>query len=304
MDKFWAICTYFNYAGFKAPYNNYFLFAHHLKQQGVNLLTVELAFGNASYQIPSSENVVRLRAESVLWQKERMINYALSILPSSCEYFAWLDSDILFAQPNWVEMACKELKKNEIVQLFKRVYYLPKGDLWYKGKHNHMFQGVIWQYKTHKNWLERRRSKELPFSSPGFAWAANRKFFQDLGGLYDRNIIGSGDTFIVDCILNSFDIHGYGPKFNTHMKNHMMEYCGRFRAKKPNVSYVPADIYHLYHGELKNRRYMERHDIVLKWDYDPSYDIVLANHVYEWATPKYDMHEAVKMYFVDRNEDS
>ena len=304
--NFWVITTHFNFAKFQALLDNYFIFANRLKAQNINLLTVELAFGDDSYEIPESENVVRLRSKSVMWQKERMINYGVSVLPSSCDNFAWVDGDIMFLQSDWIDMATKELKYNHIVQLFKRVKYMPKGIKDLSGRINPTttLQGVIWQYRTHKNWLARRKTGELSFSSPGFAWAAQRSFFENLpGNIYDRNIIGSGDTFLVDCYLDSFDIHGYANKFNPYMKNDMMDYNRRLNILCPKVSYIPTDIYHLYHGQLRNRKYMERHDIILNHGYDPRTDIKLINNVYEWSSNKVGMHNDIKQYFLDRKED-
>jgi len=88
-NEFWAVTTFFNPARFKSLLNNYFIFKDRLARQGVNLLTVECAFGNDGYEIPSGPNVHRLRSGSVMWQKERMINYGVSKLPPECKYFGW-----------------------------------------------------------------------------------------------------------------------------------------------------------------------------------------------------------------------
>lgn len=179
------------------------------------------------------------------------------------------------------------------------MYHLPKDEEIFNGKYLTLHQGVIWQYKTHKNWLERRRLKELPFSHPGFAWAANKTSFPNY--LYDKNIIGSGDTFMVDCLLNSWDIHGFAKKFTPKMKIHME----RWAKELPVLScdFIPQSIYHLYHGSLKNRAYMDRHDILIENEFDPETDIKLVNNVYEWATEKPNIRNAISQYFINRKED-
>lgn len=301
-NEFWVITTFFNPAKFKSLLNNYFIFSKKLKEQGINLLTVECTFGNDEYQIPLTENVLRLNSKSVLWQKERLVNYGVSQLPKSCKNFAWIDCDVIFTD-NWVELATEKLKHNNVLQLFKKVIYLPKGHLTYTGEKITQVQGVVWQKKIHKNWLERRIEKELPFSSPGFAWAMQRDFFEDLGGIYDKNIIGSGDTFLVDCYFDSWDIHGFAKKFTKPMKSHMMEWADKVKKKNVTVDYVPVDIWHLYHGSLKNRRYMDRHDIILQNNYDPLKDIALKDNVYEWNSDKPQMHKEIEQYFYERKED-
>jgi predicted glycosyltransferase involved in capsule biosynthesis len=305
-NEFCAVTTFFNPAKFDSLLNNYHVFAENLRLQGVKLITVECAFNNDKFQIPESKTVFHLRSNSIMWQKERLINYAVSKLPPECKYFAWLDCDIIFTNKDWAKIAVEKLKKNDIIQLFKKVIYLPKGHTHFNGKDKlMMIQGVVWQKMIHRNWLQRRMAHQLPFSAPGFAWAARRDFFFDtpLNGIYDKNIIGSGDTFLVDCYFNSWDIHGFAKKFTPAMKDHMMAYARKLKELEPRLDYLPIDIWHLWHGSLKNRAYMDRHDIVLEYDYDPMNDIVLYGNVYEWASRKKGMHDAIKGYFHSRKED-
>lgn len=301
MDKFCVISVYFNPAKYKSLLENYFYFSQQLKKQQIKLITVECAFNEDEFDIPASEDVYHLRGHSIMWQKERLINYGISKLPNECDYFAWIDADILF--PNdWQKLAIEELNKSDVIQLYKKVFHLPKGLKHNDGSKIPFLQSVLWQKIIHKNWLQRRKNKELPFSTPGFAWAAKRELFHDIK-IYDKNIVGSGDTFMVDCLLDSWDIHGYAAKFTPKMKEHMQEYCSKLKQKQPKIGYIPIDINHLYHGNLKNRSYMDRHQAILDNDYDPQKDIKLENDVYEWATDKKSMHDSIKNYFFSRMED-
>lgn len=302
MENFWCVTVFFNPAKYQSLANNYLIFRENLEKQGCNLLTVELAFKDADFQL-SGNNVLQLRSNSIMWQKERLINFGISKLPPECKYFAWIDCDVLFSDPHWQEMAVEKLKTNQIIQLFKKVYYLPKDYKKFEGKYITQVQSVIWQKIIHKNWLNRRIEKELPFSSPGFAWAAQRSAFDHCNGIYDKNIIGSGDTFLVDCMLDSWQIHGYYQKFNPYMKTDMLKWRNEFKSKPFSVNYIPVDIYHLYHGSLKDRKYMERHNIIIDNNYDPCKDIKLENDVYEWSSNKKVMHDSIEDYFFQRMED-
>lgn len=300
--EFCAVTVFFNPAKFKSLLNNYFYFAEEMKKAGVRLVTVECCFNGADFEIPKTTDVYRLRGDSIMWQKERLVNYGVSMLPPECKYFAWIDCDVIFSDSRWPEMIVEKLQTADILQLFKKVYYLSPGLTKPDGSKILALQGIVWQQAIHKNWLKRRRNKELPFSVPGFAWAAKRSVFSDIG-IYDKNIVGSGDTFLVDCYFDSWDIHGFGQKFTTAMKEEMMQWCERLKEKKPILDYLPIDIYHLWHGSMKNRRYMDRHDIILQNDFDPTKDIELRNNVYEWSTDKKEMHEAIRQYFFQRQED-
>lgn len=304
MNELCVITPFFNPAGFKNLLNNYFIFAEQLRRQKVRLITVECAFNGGPFYIPEGPDVHRLRSDSVMWQKERLINYGVSKLPPDCKYYAWIDCDVLFSSDDWAFQAIQKFRNGaDVLQLFKKVYYMPRGMTSYDGSKMMCLQSVIWQYKIHKNWLQRRQTNDLCFSVPGFAWAVKREFFADLGGLYDKNIVGSGDTFLVDCYLNSWSIHGFASKFNKHMKDDMMGWCKLLQAKRPVVDYVPVDIAHLWHGSLKNRKYMDRHDIILDYDYNPKTDVVIRNDVLEWNSDKVGMHEDIRRYFYERQED-
>lgn len=301
--SFWCITTFFNPAKYQAPLKNYYTFKENLARQNVNLLTIELAFNNDPFMIVPDKNTVQVRGNSIMWQKERLINHGLSLLPNDCDKFAWLDCDVLFSTDMWADMASDALDQHDVIQLYKRIFYLPQGHREYKGCHTTMLQGLVWQKIIHKDWLERRKKKELPFSAPGFAWAAKRSAFSDIG-IYDKNIVGSGDTFLVDCYFESWDIHGYAKKFTDAMKTDMMQWKEKLDQKNLSIGYIPVDIYHLYHGSLKNRRYMDRHEAILQNSYDPATDIELQDGVYEWSSDKVPMHETIRNYFWARNEDA
>src|SRR4029079_13310383 len=88
---------------------------------------VECAFGDAPFELPESAAVLRVRARDVMWQKERLLNLAVAALPAACTKVAWIDADILFAEPNWAAETSRRLDDFPIVQPFDRVVRLPRG---------------------------------------------------------------------------------------------------------------------------------------------------------------------------------
>ncbi len=293
----WAITTFFNPSGFTSLVNNHTLFASNLKRQGVNLLTVEVAFGSDPFYL---EGAVQVRSPDCMWLKERLINHAISTLPEDCDKFAWLDCDLILPD-NWAEQTSEKLDECEVAQLFKRVYHLPKGHTSYQGEQNLSCEGIVSQKKRSKNWLDRRVDKDLPFAAPGFAWAARRDALREI---YDRDVVGSGDCILVDCMLGSWPLHGYDRKFTPRAKRHIDGWCNDFKKKNINVDYLPFDVFHLWHGNLRNRGYMRRHEITLAYDYDPEKDIKLSGQTFVWASDKPKMHQEIKGYFDTRLEDT
>ena len=299
--SFWCLTTLFNPANYKSLVNNHSVFSNAITKQGCNLLTLELAFGEDKHHL-EGKNIVHMRGKDVMWQKERLINHGTTLLPNDCTAYAWIDADVLFADDNWIEKAEALLKKHEIIQLFQRVFYLPQGHKCYNGEQCCEFYSITWQANKYRNWLERRSEKDIPFGAPGFAWAAKRGIIEDCG-IYDKDIIGSGDCLLVDCLLGSWKLHGFNRKFNERTKESIGKWCESINKKKISVGYLPVDVFHLWHGDLRNRLYMRRHQTLLTHDFDPEKDIVLNNGVWEWATDKKEMHEEVKNYFYQRKED-
>ena len=82
---------------------NFRIFRQYLQMP---LVAVELAFGPEFELLPrDAEILVQLRDGAMLWQKERLLNLALKALPNGCNKVAWLDCDIIFDRPDWVEAA-------------------------------------------------------------------------------------------------------------------------------------------------------------------------------------------------------
>jgi hypothetical protein len=298
--EFWCLTTYFNPAGYQSRIRNHEIFADNMAKQNVNLVTIELAFGQDNFHL---KNTIQLRANSVLWQKERMINYAMTQLPKECKYIAWVDGDVLFQDNNWADLAVNMLQTNDVLQLFQEVYHLPPKESTFSGKHVGLERSFVWQIKNHANALDLRRANKLPYATVGFAWAARKEIFDRVGGMYDKHVLGSNDNLVIDCCLNSFDLHHYWNNVNDELKADMKEWAARFGVGTFRVDYLPVTIYHLFHGHKKFRGYIGREQIVKKYKYDPKVDIRLENNVYEWNTDKPGLHEDCHNYFYTRKED-
>ena len=127
MGHFWGVTTYFNPAAYATKLRNLETFATRLRQQGLKLLIVELAFGEAPFAVPCelADSILRLRSNAVLWQKERLLNLALSQLPEVCDKVAWLDGDILFTNDEWVSQTSRLLEEHQVVQPYQLAAWLP-----------------------------------------------------------------------------------------------------------------------------------------------------------------------------------
>ena len=69
------------------------------------------------------------------------------------------------------------------------------------------------------------------------------------------------------------------------------------------VGHVAGAIFHLKHGDLENRGYVERQKRLATFDFDPDIDLTIGrNGAWHWARPRPDLEDFLKNYFVSRAE--
>ena len=97
----WAITCYFNPAGYRRRIANYRAFRRCL---AVPLVTVEISFdGHFELERDDADVLVQVCGDSILWQKERLLNIGVKSVPGTCDNIAWLDCDVIFASDEWME---------------------------------------------------------------------------------------------------------------------------------------------------------------------------------------------------------
>lgn len=310
----WAITCFFNPAGRASRLRNYRIFRRQLE---VPLLTVELALNGEPELTPSdADHLHQIRGgpEHILWQKERLLNLALEHLPAECTAVAWLDCDIVFANPEWPTQAKDLLAKHQLIQLFDRVVYLPQE----MSSMDLMKQALVdsasyyWQPGAVSN---ARKPHPLSYpkisqrgtsttGNPGMAWAAQRPLL-DRHGLYDRAIVGSGDLFLHAALFaRDKQLDRRLPRGTPARQDFDRWASGLLEDLNTPVSHCSGTIFHCWHGELVNRGYNERHRAISQFDFDPATDIRLDNNgCWRWNSGKEELQLYLRQYFESRRED-
>jgi hypothetical protein len=303
MNKFWAITSLFSPVGYRQRYANYRKFHQELN---VPLLTVELAFNDSPFELCASdaEKLVQIRGGDVMWQKERLLNIAINHLPPECEYVAWLDCDVIFDDPNWVEKTQAALQKCVVVQPFQHYCeLLPKEPFFHQ------------QARSSVCVLESNALAERIFSGcgvstelgamPGAAWAGRREFLES-NFLYDRLIMGAGDkAFLCAAYGRSSDfLKAY--KLDAKVWSDYLEWGGRVQqAISGRIGYVEGSLFHLAHGDRQNKKYGTRYHGLQQFSFDPGSDIKKdLKNCWLWNSNKTAMHNHILDYFLSRDEDS
>jgi hypothetical protein len=305
-DELWIVTCYFNPSGYQTKLQNYKTFERVIRNSNLNLLTVECVFDDWDFELAPSKNVLRVRANSIMWLKENLLNMAIGCLPSTARKVVWSDCDILFTNPNWAVETASLLDDFPIVQPYQRVIRLPRSHTHYQG------QGDTWKsfayiWNTHPQ-LHNMGNFRL-HGHTGMAWAARLELLKK-HGLYHGCISGSGDHLMAHAMCGTFKDpcveRIVGPvKIRNPFFRYFLNWAYPFYQEvKGNIQYVPGDVLHLWHGEIENRQYLQRHKELRELGFDPYKDLRLGdNGIWEWNSSKKELHEWAKKYFQLRLED-
>jgi hypothetical protein len=277
----WIITSFFNSQNYATKRDNYNKFILSLEKSGINYLVVECAFGDQPFTLPDSHQVLQVRAQSILWQKERLLNIATSHLPASCTKVAWVDCDVLFENESWAIETSRLLDYQAVVQPFDFAIRLPRGVSSYKG------EGERWESFAA---VYRQRPGELPAANflehghTGFVWAARRDIITR-HGLYDACISGSSDhlmAFTGDFRSACIDQMLRG---NIFTRKHFLAWAEAIYADVAGkIGCVSGTLLHLWHGDTINRQYLKRNHEVADFNFNPYQDISLdAQGCWAWS---------------------
>lgn len=283
-----------------------------IKTPCVQLTVVEAAFGDRHHEILDESNPlydkISVRVPSHAWIKESMIDLGFRRVSAKYEhakYFAWIDMDVFFNDPNWAQETLHQLQTFEVVQPWSDAVDLaPYGN-------------IIQHFKSFGYQHQRRCPKQkhpsqtsYQYAHSGFAWACTRRFAE--------TVFGAGGTNgpLMDwCLLGSADHHmAFAMIGETKDTIHKMMHPSFFRkcyewqdkavtVTKGEVGFVHGFIQHRWHGMKKRRYYRERWQILVDNKYDP--DTMLTHDEQGIATlvGNHRLEHAIYLYNVSRHED-
>lgn len=299
LDKLYVVCVISNPVRFNSRYNLYQKFIAHMQESGVKVLTVELQLGDRAFQVtePGNPMHVQLRTWHELWHKENMINVGISRLPPDWEYVCWIDADVHFVNRDWALETVQQLQHYQFVQMFQHAV-----DLGPKDEVLQTHQGFMYSYLEGKPF-----GKGYTHWHPGYAWAARREAIDAVGGLLDIAILGAADHHMALAMIGRAQV-SFPAKlgYQSEYVRHIMRWQDRCeRSIQRDVGYLPGTIFHGWHGRKKDRRYVERWQILIENEYDPELDLKRDwQMIYALTENNRKLRDDIRLYFRARNEDS
>ncbi|HTW95129.1 MAG TPA: hypothetical protein VMD30_10065, partial [Tepidisphaeraceae bacterium] len=206
-------------------------------------------------------------------------------------------------RPDWAEETVHALQHYKVVQMFGQCGYCSADD------------EVLWTCPSaFKVFVEKGYHQLPPIATayiakghPGLAWAATTDAIQNLEGLLDISITGSGDTLMAWALRGRWD--GYLPP--DPLTPGYIAAIRRWARRcdlhiRQNVGYVPGTCLHHWHGKSEQRGYLKRWSITSFHKFDPDQDLVIdSNGLYAWRPGhKPHLEHDLRLSFHERNEDA
>jgi hypothetical protein len=145
-------------------------------------------------------------------------------------------------------------------------------------------------------------------SHPGFAWAFRREFIEPIG-IFDLNILGSGDSLLASSIIRCKGHDSLFDNYLTVLHIYFKKYYELFNNTRQ--TYYKQDVYHLWHGNQTNRwgsknRFEQFQDSCKRNNINEKDDIYQLNSqgIYEFKESiREEFNTIILDYFKSRNED-
>lgn len=284
-----------------------------VKTPCVKLHVVEASFGDRSLELEeictqAGASLYPLKITSEAWIKESMINIGFRRVTGEypqAKYFAWIDMDVFFRDPNWAQETLHQLQHFPVVQPWQDC-----ADLGPHGGIQRHFRSFGYQHQRRAPKQKHPSQKSYEYAHSGFAWAATRGFLEQMWGaggssgpLMDFAILGSADHHMAfACIGETQDtIH---KMMHPSFFRKCYEWQDRaMRYTKGEVGFCQGRIEHKWHGKKNRRFYRERWQILVDHEYDPDRDLMHDAQGLVTLVGKPSLEQAIRLYNRSRLED-
>lgn len=303
----YMVTCVFSPSQFKSRYNRYNQFAAYIATfPNVRLYTVELTIKDQPFTVTDPNNPfhLQLRAFHPLWYKENILNILIKSLPPEAKKIAVVDGDVQWDEDDWAEKTLRALDEYPVVQMLATWQNLDEND-----------KPTMPAARGFAQRYVKGTQKEGDNGFTGLAWAWRRDELEQLGGLIDVGILGSGDYFMANALIgkNRSDagvIDVVAEPDLQHFVVHLDEALAPWIAKaekviKRNIGYVDLHIRHFFHGKKSDRGYNWRYRILVKYDFRAKRNLRYNEHGIIMLIGMPDpFYVDVQGYFDSRNEDN
>ena len=323
-EPLYAVVPVFNPWRWKSRWKHTDRALKHFADSGAVIILVEVGFNRRELVYADSgldgtiancgihgeyrHKYIGLHSKDELWLKEAAINVGVQHLEHAhhdWQNVCWLDSDVVFARPNWVGECIHRLQHGTqsdiaFLQMFSSARDLgPNYEMLPESYPHASGVGFVqaWLNGTLKTTLSPEIVQDLKALNadiehlvedfkkleqdlgqiyygpqrvfPGLAWACTRKAWDAVGGLLDIAVWGGGDWHMSHALIEKTE----GMMRNDLHRNYkkiVNQWYQRCRtAVRRNVLVMEGTILHNWHGRKAQRGYNTKHALLAKFGFDP-----------------------------------
>ena len=291
-------------------------FIEHMLDSKVGSVTiVETALGDRPFELAHIPHIKHIptRAKTVVWSKESALMVGARSLPPDAKYWAWLDADTTYHNPDWAAETVHALQIYPVVQTWTEALDLnPKGRvLTVKGQKVATSFGWVWQeFQEVTSWwkVDKNGQSYFPYGHPGFGWSSSLDWLWNVGGLLTHAPVGASDNHMSLAMVGEIGKATSGisaDSYRAYLKS-WSERC--YRATQGRVGAVPGLISHHWHGNKEGkmgRGYSARAVLLQKHDFCPLNDVYLnRDGILELTGEKPALERSILKYMSSREEDA
>ena len=297
---------------------------HMRSTRNVVLHVIELAYGDRPFDVTNPARYpfdIQRRTTTELWHKENLLNLAIHQFPADWRYGAIVDMDFTFTRADWALEAIHLLQHYRWVQLFTEAHHITGSTVPGKGHRSiGTLSGFSATYAENGHsavtsvrnkeelleyMVEKPKKWQFP-GAPGGAWAFRREALNEVGGLLDRCILGSADSFMAFGLVGSFCgmRSNMMTRYTEDYRNYILAWQRRAAESHGDIGFLDQFVVHHFHGRLKNRGYHDRDNILIDNQYSPTIDVFPDSQgVLQLSPHRPRLRDQLREYFLSRCED-
>jgi len=292
-----------NSAMFESRYILYKRFAKQFPEG--KLITCEVAFGTRPHEITERGNRhhLQFRTQDEIWIKENALNLAVQYLTNldpDWAYVTIIDADVEFLYEHVEQKIVHSLQHFKVIQPWSTAVDF--------GPHD---QPINIQRSFMYNWAHGiRESQPCEYYGGksyighcGYVWSYRREAWNDLGGMFDLAMLGSGDHHMATALVGEVRNSVHADMHPNYLKL-LRDYEERaVRLIDFNIGYIDGGISHFFHGKKAHRKYQTRWQILVANQFDPLVDVKRDTQGLYKLDCGWKLRNEIRNYFKVRNED-
>lgn len=238
----------------------------------LNHRIVECVIGDAKPELEQTKYVTRIATPNLLWHKEAILNKIIKSLGTEYDYIFWVDADVIFTNKNWLVEGVEVLQTANICQPFEYCVHLDQDELEptnmntfateKSNAYSNFFTREIKVWRSfcanHTTFSDRAADENYDkHGHVGMAWGARAGIVRRVP-LYDKALVGGADHIIAHAAAGHIP-HKCITKSFTENIEEIFDWSRNFyKQVDGKIGYVPGDLYHIWHGDIKKRQYLKR----------------------------------------------